>query len=104
MEAGLLCAELPHVHQRPAGGPLGVTRWPPCPPLCRLLAAARKLTLQHVKMFVGFDGVGGGSNGAGLVEIHQLYVMIITDLILRFIQEPIKPFILHRSIDVPQFI
>ncbi len=31
--AGLLCANPPHVHQRPSGGPLDVNRQPPCPPL-----------------------------------------------------------------------
>ena len=34
--AGLLCAESPHVHQRPADRPLDVIRRPPCPPPCWL--------------------------------------------------------------------
>ena len=36
VEAGLPCANLLHVHQRPAGGPLNVNRRPACPPLCLL--------------------------------------------------------------------
>ena len=36
VEAGVLCTNPPHVHQRPAGGPLGVIRRPPCPRLCLL--------------------------------------------------------------------
>ena len=35
-DAGLLCAEPPHLPQRPTGGALDVIRWPSWPPLCLL--------------------------------------------------------------------
>ncbi len=36
VEAGLNCANPPHVHQRSTEGPLDVIRQSPCPPLCLL--------------------------------------------------------------------
>ncbi len=89
VEAGLLCANPPHVHQRPAGGPLDVIRQPPCPPLCLLPPLGGRLC-----------SVQKGGTGFHSVQTEYLNVCVVgfptKEGLLRVLSSHLRQAILER--------